>query len=168
VRPDRLPQPKGAREDVILFTIAGFKFAIAAHAVSEIRGLEDLRPFSLGDGYARLAKIEFTLDRNGVSYFVVDGARHFHQPASKPARVMILRHAAVGVMVDSTDRMTQISVLHALPLAFGGDERNWYRGLAVINGEVLPVVNQMAFVSKAESLVLRNMTEQIRGAAAAV
>ncbi len=153
---------------MILFTVAGFKFAIAANAVSEIRGLEGLKPFSLGDGYARLAKIEFTLDRNGVSYFVVDGARHFDLPASKPARVMMLRHAPVGVMVDSTDRMTQISVLHALPLAFCGEERNWYRGLALVNGEVLPVVNHMAFVSKAESLVLRDMTERIRGAAAAV
>jgi chemotaxis signal transduction protein len=159
--------PKGAREDVILFTVGGFKFAIAANAVSEIRSMEDLRPFSAGS-YARLSKIEFTLERNGISHFVVDGARHFHLAASRPTRVLILRQIAAGVLVDSTDRMTEISVLHALPQAFSGDERAWYRGLAILNGEVVPVVNQTAFLSKAEALVLKNIADQFKGAAAAV
>lgn len=168
MRANRLPPPKGAYEDVILFTVGGYKFAIAAGAVREIRSLEGLRQFSAGPNYSRLERVEFTLERNGVTYFVVDGARHFHLPASQPTRLLILRHTAAGVLVDSTDRMTEISVLHALPQAFRGAERSWYRGLAVLSGDVVPVVNQTAFLSKAEALMLKSAVEQMRSAAAAV
>jgi len=163
VRANRLPPPKGAREDVILFTVGVFKFAIAANAVSEIRNVEGLQRFSSGAG-----KVEFTLERNGATYFVVNAARHLLLEPEKPTRLLILRHSPAAVLVDSTDRMTQLSVLHALPLAFHSDERRWYRGLAVLNGEVIPVVNHDAFLSKSETVVLRVKAEQLRGAAAAV
>jgi len=168
MRASRIPPPKGAREDVILFTVNGFRFAIAANAVSEIRSLEGLQRFSPGAGYSQTLKVEFTLERNSLTYFVVDAARHLHLQPSKPNRVLILRQAQAAVLVDSTDRMTQISVLHALPQAFSGAERNWYRGLAVLNGEVVPVVNQTAFLSKPEMFMLRAAAEQFKGAAAAV
>ena len=157
---------QGPREDVILFTVCGFRFAIAANAVSEIRGLEGLQRFSLGTSYLRSAQVDFTLERNGIIYFVVDAARHFRLPPSKPARLLILQHTTAAIQVDSTDRMTEISVLHALPLAFSSDERNWYRGLAVINDDVVPVVNQNAFVSKAEMAVLKTAVQRAQGAAA--
>ena len=156
MRANRLPPPKGAREDVILFTVGAFKFAIAASAVSEIRNVEGLQKFGSGAG-----KVEFTLERNGVTYFVVDAARHLHLEPQKPTRLLILRHSPAAVLVDSTDRMTEISVLHALPLAFHGEERRWYRGLAVLNGEVVPVVNHDAFLSKSETVVLRVKAEQL-------
>lgn len=163
----RLPAaPQGAREDVILFTVCGFRFAIAANAVSEIRGLEGLQRFSLGASYLRSAQVDFTVERNGTVYFVVDAARHFRLPPSNPTRVLILRQTAAAIQVDSTDRMMKISALHALPQAFSGDERNWYRGLAVIGGDVVPVVNQHAFLSKAEMAVLKTAVQRARGAAA--
>ena len=168
MRASRIPPPKGVREDVILFTVGAFRFAIAANAVSEIRNVEGLQQFSSGPGYNQAAKVEFTLERNGLTYFVVDAARHLHLQPTKPTRLLVLRHASAAVLVDSTDRMTEISVLHALPLAFHGDERKWYRGLAVLNGEVVPVVNHDAFLSKSETMVLRVRAEQLRGAAAAV
>jgi len=168
MRTKRMPAPKGAHEDVILFTVNGFKFAIAANAVSEIRSLESLQRFAPDPGYNQTSKVEFTLERSGITYFVVDAARHLHLPSPQPNRVLILRHAQAAVLVDSTDRMTQISVLHALPQAFNGTERNWYRGLAVLNGEVVPVVNQAAFLSKSELYVLRAAAGQYKGAAAAV
>ncbi len=160
------PAPSAAREDVILFTVCGFRFAIAASAVSEIRGLEDLQRFSLGASFLRSAQVEFTVERNGIIYFVVDAARHFRLPPLKPTRLLILQHASAAIQVDSTDRMMEISVLHALPQAFTGDERNWYRGLAVIGGDVVPVVNQNAFLSKAEMAVLKTAVQRSRGAAA--
>src|SRR5437660_11983773 len=166
MRLQRPQLPKGAREDVILFTVGGFRLAIAASAVSEIRGLEDLRHFSPGAAYLRTVKVEFTLERNGAIYFVVDAARHFRLPPAKPSRLLVLRQTAVAIQVDSTDRMMEISVLHALPQAFTGDERNWYRGLAVMNGDVVPVVNQNAFLSKAEMAVLKAAVQRSRGAAA--
>ena len=154
---------------MILFTVCGFRFAIAASAVSEIRGLEGLQRFawgSPGGSYLRSTQVEFTVERNGTIYFVVDAARHFRLPPSKPTRVLILRPVAAAIQVDSTDRMMEISVLHALPQAFSGKERDWYRGLAVIGGDVIPVVNQHAFLSKAEMAVLKTAVQRAKGAAA--
>jgi hypothetical protein len=91
---------------------------------------------------------------------------HFHLTASKPARVLVLRDLSTAVLVDSTDRMTEISALHALPRAFMRDEREWYRGLAVVGGEVVPVVNPGAFLSKNEQEILSAGLERVRGVAA--
>ena len=77
---------------------------------------------------------------------------------------MILRNMPTSVLVDSTDRMMDISTLHALPNAFQSDERTWYRGLAILNGEVVPVVNASAFLSAAEQDVLRAGLEGLHGA----
>src|SRR5215471_15050624 len=153
---------KGVREDVILFTVGGFRFAIAAAAVSEIRSTEGLERFFSNTGHKATAKVVYTLERNGVTHFVVSGAQHFRLPPSKPTRVLVLRQTAAAVLVDSTDRMVEIAMLHALPQAFSGDERNWYRGLAILNGDVVPVVNPAAFLTKGEVAVLRAMTEQVR------
>jgi hypothetical protein len=151
------------REGVILFSVAGFKFAIAAGAVNEIRGLEGLQEFTLGGVSARLDKLTHTLERGGTTYFVVDAGRHFRLPRSAPGRVLILRNTSTAVLVDATDRMLDIFALHALPRAFTGDERLWYRGLAVLNGEVVPVVNPAAFLTKPELELLRDGLERMRG-----
>jgi len=167
VRDQRPQPPKGAHEDVILFTVGGFRFAIAAYAVGEIRGTEGLRPYTAVPGSNRIGKVEFILERNGETYFVVDSAKHFsliRSAALSAARVLILRKTCAAVLVDSTDRMTEITVLLALPQAFTGDERNWYRGLTILNDDVVPVVNQDAFLSKAEAAILK--TERITGVAA--
>ena len=101
------------------------------------------------------------LDR--YSYFVVSAAAHFQLPPSRPSRVLILRNAPTAVLVDSTDRILEISALHALPRAFVHEERGWYRGLAVMGGDVVPVVNHNAFLDKAELEVLRAGLERVRG-----
>jgi chemotaxis signal transduction protein len=157
------PQPQAAREDVIVFAVSGFKLAIAAGAVKEIRGMEDLHPFTLGGISAQIAKLQFTLERNGTTYFVVDAAQHFQLPPSHPSRVMVLRNVPTGVLVDSTDRIMEISALHALPPAFTHAERGWYRGLAVVSGQVVPVVNHGAFLNRAELETLRAGLERVRG-----
>ena len=157
------PQPQAAREDVIVFAVSGFKLAIAAGAVKEIRGMEGLHPFTLGGISAQIAKLKYTLERNGTTYFVVDAAQHFQLPPSHPSRVMVLRNMPTGVLVDSTDRIMEISALHALPPAFTHVERGWYRGLAVVNGQVVPVVNHAAFLNRAELETLRAGLERVRG-----
>lgn len=159
--PHPRPQP-GSREGVILFSVGGFKFAIAAGAVKEIRGTSGLHDFTQG-GVAPIDKLRFTLERDGATYFVVDAKRHFHLSQSSPGRVMVLHDSPTAVLVDATDRMMDISALHALPRAFTRDERVWYRGLAVVNGEVVPVVNPGAFLSKGEQDVLRAGLERVRG-----
>jgi chemotaxis signal transduction protein len=156
-------QPQAAREDVIVFAVSGYKLAIAAGAVKEIRGMESLHPFTLGGISAQIAKLKHTLERNGATYFVVDAAQHFQLPPSHPSRVLVLRNMPTGVLVDSTDRIMEISALHALPPAFTHEERGWYRGLAVVNGQVVPVVNHGAFLNRAELETLRAGLERVRG-----
>ena len=142
---------------MILFTVGGFKFAIAANAVREVRGIEGLEPrAAAGAAPVRIPKVTYTLERNGAVYFVVDAARHFHLLPSKAARVLVLHNDPVAVLTDSTDRIMEISTLHELPLAFTGDERAWYRGLAIMNGDVVPVVNHHAFLGKSEQSVLKS------------
>jgi len=165
VRQQRALPPQEAHEDVIMFTVGGFRFAVAAGAVREIRGMEELHPFTLGGISSQIAKLAYTLERRGTTYFVVDAAMHFQLPPSTPSRVLILRNAATGVLVDSTDRIMEITVLHALPHAFTHEERTWYRGLAVVNGAVVPVVNQNAFLSKVEQAILRTGLDRVRGVA---
>jgi chemotaxis signal transduction protein len=157
------PQPRAAREDVIVFAVGGYKLAIAAGAVKEIRGMDDLHAFTLGRISAQIAKLKYTLERNGTTYFVVDAAQHFQLPAAKASRVLVLRNTPTGVLVDSTDRIMEISSLHGLPPAFTHEERNWYRGLAVVNGLVVPVVNHNAFLNRSELEILRAGLERVRG-----
>src|SRR5258708_13059302 len=148
MRQQRQLKRQGAREAVILFTVGGFKFAIAANAVREVRGLEGLEPRpTAGAAPIRIPKVGFTLERNRTVYFVVDASRHFHLPPSKAARVLVLRNDPVAVVTDSTDRIMEISALHELPLAFTGDERNWYPGLAIMSAHVLPLVHPHPFLS---------------------
>jgi hypothetical protein len=67
------------------------------------------------------------------------------------------------VLVDSTDRIVEISALHALPTAFTHEERGWYRGLAVVNGLVVPIVNHNAFLNRPELEIVRAGLERVRG-----
>ena len=154
------------RESVILFSVAGFRFAIAAAAVSEIRSAQGLDLFCTSNRHRAGAKVTYTLERNGVIHFVVSVGRHFQLASSTSTRVLILRQTAVALLVDNTDRMIEISVLHALPRAFTGDERSWYRGLAIVNGDAIPVVNPAAFLSRGEVAVLKAMTQEMQGLAA--
>ncbi len=159
------PRP-GSHEGVILFTVGGFKFAIAADSVKEIRGTSGLHEITLRGIVAQMEKLRFTLERDGTTYFVVDAKRYFFLKQSAPGRVLILRGSPTAVLVDSADRMMDISALHALPRAFTQEERAWYRGLAVVNGEVVPVVNPGSFLSKGEQEVLRAGLERARGVSA--
>jgi len=157
------PEVKAAREDVIVFAVGGYKLAIAAGAVKEIRGMEGLHPFTLGGISTQIAKLKYTLERNGSTYFVVDAAQHFQLPASNVSRVMVLRNMPTGVLVDSTDRIMEISTLYALPPVFTHEERGWYRGLAVVNGQVVPIVNHSAFLNRPELEIVRAGLERVRG-----
>lgn len=143
--------------DAILFSVCGTTFAIRAGAVDEIRNLDGLTPFRASFA-ASLKKVTHTLVREkkdpDKTYFVVAGAAHFGFTETSMGRVMVLRTGAAAVTVDAIDRMTQIAVVHALPKAFSGRERDWYRGLAVCDGRVIPVVREEAFLSRGELAML--------------
>jgi chemotaxis signal transduction protein len=144
-------------EDVIVFTVAETRFAIAANAVDEIRNMDGLVAYRTGFD-RKLAKVKFTLVRDkkdrDKTYFVVDASTHFHAPASTPSRVLVMRNSSVALMVDGIDRMMQISAVITMPHAFNGEEREWYRGLAIMDGRVVPVINPESFLNKGEIAVL--------------
>ena len=146
--------PRRAQETVILFSAGGVHFAIAAPAVEEIRETAGLKSFISYAFQDRFAKVKHTLDRQGKTIFVVDACTHFRIEEKRPARVMVLRHALAALAVESIDGMKEIYAIHKLPLAFTGEERNWYRGLTLVEGRVVPVVRPEAFLSKAETALL--------------
>ena len=148
-------KPATKREAVILFAVGGFNMAIAAHAVEEIRNTGGVKPLPAGTATGRLAKFKGMLERDRKRYFVVDSNLHFRLFPSKASRLLVLRGSAAAVLVDHTDRIIEIGAVHALPRAFQGEERQWYRGLAMIDERVVPVVDPGAFMSKSEFAVLQ-------------
>jgi chemotaxis signal transduction protein len=150
---------RGPREKVILFSVAEITFAISATAIEEIRelvGLEELPEEAL---VRRWAKVKHAFERQGHRYFAVDARVHFHTTHGQPSRLMVLRHVRAAVMVDAIEGMREIRLMQALPVAFVGEERDWYRGLTVIKGKVIPVVKPEAFLSKAEATLLNASIE---------
>ena len=143
------------REAVILFTAGSTTLAIAAAAVEEIRNIEGLASFAPPFKLRSLARVKHMLARGAKSYFVVDAAAQFGVTCARPTRLLLLRHAAVAVQVENVARMAEIATLHALPHAFTGDERRWYRGLAQVGEDVVPVVAPEAFLTAAEISLLR-------------
>jgi chemotaxis signal transduction protein len=137
---------RGNREDVILFAVGPHTFAIGAKSVEKIENMEELRPIKLSAALPKLAKVKHTLDRD-KTYFVVDASTHLLMLPSHAGRVLLLRGSSIAVAVDSIDRIVEISAIHPLPHAFVGEERGWYRGLALIQDAVVPVVNAEAFLS---------------------
>ena len=154
-------------EAVILFTVGQTTFAIGAGSVEEIRSASGLRP-SVQSG-ARLGATRFVLERAGKTYSVVDAGLYFGGSPAHLPRLLVLRGRAVALMVEQVGLMTRITALYALPHAFTGEERQWYRGLALLpgsNGEcqVVPVINPAAFLGQAEIPALRSPS-RTKGAA---
>ena len=145
------------QEDVILFSISDTLFAITAGAVDEIRNLDGLSDFR-STFSPTLKKVTHTLIRSKKdpekTYFVVNGALHFGINGPAGGRIMVLRGSVGAVRVDAIDRITQIAAVPALPNAFHGQERDWYRGLAIVDGRVIPVVREESFLSKGDLAVL--------------
>jgi chemotaxis signal transduction protein len=143
VKPRRVHHP----ERVILFYVSGQIFAIAAEAVQEIRSTDSLAGAALEIENPLLPKVRHTLERGRHTYYVVNACLHFHLPVARAALVLILRQLRVAVLVDRIDRMAEISALYALPEAFAGQERSWYRGLAYLDDMVIPVIDPAGFMS---------------------
>jgi hypothetical protein len=70
--------------------------------------------------------------------------------------------------VDGIERMTSMTRLQAMPLAFCHDERRWYRGLTALDQTVVPVVDPKGFLSLEELTLLEKSLEaaQSTGASA--
>jgi chemotaxis signal transduction protein len=65
-----------------------------------------------------------------------------------------LRKTRVGLLIDGIEKMTTMTRLQALSPAFCHEERVWYRGLTVLDQNVIPVVNPQGFLTEQELLQL--------------
>jgi len=146
VKPRRSHEP----ERVILFFVSSQMFAIRAEAVHEIRSTDSMAGAATEIENPGLPKVRHAVERGHQTYYVVNACLHFHLPITRPALVLILRQLRVAVLVDRIDRMAEISAVYALPEAFAGEERRWYRGLAYLNDMVIPVIDPGGFISPEE------------------
>ena len=150
---------------VILFGIGPHTFAIPATDVDEIRDLHGLTSVATSTMRTAVAKVKSTLFRERKKYFVVDANQHFCLLPSKSSRVLILRESRSAVTVDSIDRIIEVPAVLPLPHAFHGDEQRWYRGVALLEDTVVPVVNSAAFLSPTEATLAQSLLRHAKGAA---
>jgi len=135
------------REQVILFSIAHQTFAIAAEAVKEIRSTDSLAGAATEFERPEISKVRHFIERGHRTYYIVSGCSHFHLSTTRPTLALILRQFRAAVLVDAIERMTEIAAAYPLPLAFSGEERVWYRGLAYLDDSIIPVINPGGFLT---------------------
>lgn len=149
------PQKRSARsEQIILFRVSGQLFAISSASVQEVRGVDSLAGSSTEIPQSPFRKVHHVARRGEQSLYVVNAALHFGLPPVPAALVFILRKTRTALLIDSIDRMTAMTWLQALPQAFHHEERHWYRGLTVIEQNVIPVVRPDGFLLPAELSLL--------------
>jgi len=141
-------------ETVVLFAVANQEFAISADSVQEIRSTDGLAGAANEIEQPVLPKVRHIIEHGHRTYYVVNAGVHFELPVSRPALLLMLRDSHVAVLIDRIERMTQISSLYPLPLAFRGEERRWYRGLAYVDDAVIPLVHAEGFLTPEECELL--------------
>ena len=137
-------------EPVILFTISGQMFAISASAMHEIRNTDSLSAAAVELSCPAVSKVRHLLRRGDSALFVVSGFEHFGLPPSRAEHAILLRHSRVALLVEAIDRMEGMTVLLALPPGFSGPERAWYRGITLVAGNAVPVINPSGFLDEQE------------------
>jgi chemotaxis signal transduction protein len=137
-------------QTVVLFYVANQMFAISADHVQEIRSTDGLAGSAYEIENPELPKVRHTIERAHRTFYVVNAGMHFGLPVTRPSLVLILRQFRAALLVDRIDRMAEIPGVHPLPLAFAGDERRWYRGLAYLDDSVIPVVEPTGFLTPEE------------------
>lgn len=137
-------QPAGApgrSEQMILFRVGRQIFAISASSVQEIRGADAFSGLAKNVRDPKLRKVSCVARRDRPPLYIVHGGLHFGLSLPQGSLIFILRNRRTALRVDSIERMAAFSRLMALPNAFCGDERNWYRGFVALADGIVPVVN---------------------------
>ena len=151
----RKPHAPRRSERVIIFSAGTGTFAIAVNAVQEIRNTDSIGGSAEEIREAAEAKVRNILRRGNRAYYVVSAGAHFGLPPSRPTLIFLLRNSHTAVLADAIERMTELTRLIALPRAFQREERTWYRGLALVDGRVIPVVNPASFLGEEELAALK-------------
>jgi chemotaxis signal transduction protein len=142
------------REQIILFRSSSEIFAISSGSVQEVRSVDSLAGAAIDVSEPRVSKVRHAIRRGDRNLFVVNAALHFGLPLSAAMLVFVLRKSRVALLIDGIEKMTTMTMLQALPNAFCHEERQWYRGLTVLDQSVIPVVNPDGFLTPDELSLL--------------
>ena len=141
-------------EQIILFRVSSQIFAISSASVQEVRGIDSLTGAAQEVSHPGFRKVKYYVKRGDNSLYVVSAAMHFGLPAATPALVFVLRRTRTALLIDGIEKMTSMTRLQALPLAFCHEERGWYRGLTALDLVVVPVIKPEGFLTPEELFVL--------------
>ena len=141
-------------EQIILFRASGQIFAISSASVQEVRSVDSLAGVAVEINEASLAKVRHALRRGERNVYVVNAALHFGLRPSPGTLIFLLRKSRLALLIDGIEKMTTMTKLQALPGAFCHEERAWYRGLTVLDQNVIPVVDPAGFLTMVEIALL--------------
>jgi len=137
-------------EQIILFRASSEIFAISSGSVQEVRSVDSLAGTPVSVTEPSLKKVRHAIRRGDKNVYVVNTAIHFGLRPSATALIFLLRKSRVALLVDAIEKMTTMTRLQALPGAFCNEERTWYRGLTVLDQNVIPVVDPAGFLTSEE------------------
>jgi len=145
-------------EQIILFRASNQIFAISSASVQEVRSVDSLAGAAVEVNEGSLAKVRHAIQRGDRNLYVVNAPLHFGLRPTPAALIFLLRKSRVALLVDGIEKMTTMSRLQALPGAFCHEERAWYRGVTVLDQNVIPVVNPSGFLTSEELALLDAVT----------
>jgi hypothetical protein len=136
----QLPKPVSATAGpVILFTAGGVRFAVEANEVAEIRDGEERGMAYRPKGSEPIDfALQVGLGAGRVVRFLVLKPGESPQGAASGVATGVATGVALGV--TEVERMTSLPKVVPLPALFQGAERQWYRGLLLLENEVIPLV----------------------------
>jgi chemotaxis signal transduction protein len=141
-------------EQIILFRVSGQIFAISSASVQEVRSVDNIAGMAQDLPDSTIRKVRHSIRRGDRTLYIVNAALHFGLQPQPAALVFFLRRTRAALLVDGIEKMTTMTRLQALSLAFQDDERSWYRGLTAIEQAVIPVVQPEGFLSLEELTLL--------------
>jgi chemotaxis signal transduction protein len=152
--------PPVRSEQIILFRASNQLFAISSASVQEVRSVDSLAGAAVQVNESSLAKVRHAIRRTGRNVYVVNAPLHFGLRSTPAALIFLLRNSRIGLLVDGIEKMTTMTRLQALPGSFCHEERAWYRGLTVLDQNVIPVVNPAGFLTSEEISLLDALSVQ--------
>ncbi|MBI5379275.1 MAG: chemotaxis protein CheW [Nitrospirae bacterium] len=140
--------PTQSTDQILIFRLAGERYAISIRHLMEIRTPTDL-------GNDPLPYVEGTLLVRGRETPVLDVRRVLEHPtrtSREEIAVLVLQHlsGSIGLTVDSVQEILNAASTEVLPLPdgiFSGEER-MFAGAIRHDGEIILLLNEQAFSSK--------------------
>lgn len=160
--------PTVRSEQLIVFRSSNQLFAISSSSVQEVRSVDSLAGVAHEISVPSILTVRHALQRGERSVYVVNVALHFGLRPSPASLIFLLRKSRVALLLNGIEKMTTMTQLQALPAAFHHEERRWYRGLTVLEQNVLPVLNPSGFLTDKEFSQLDLVTTQARQELAAL